>query len=306
MRMSLAALRWRERTHNVYRWAEEFVRTTAAAPVAIQPLSPSDFEVWLGVRLANYHAAIFLDYDGTLAPIRDHPAEAELPPATRRALQACVAHPEVDVSIVSGRALEDLRATVAIPGLVYAANHGFDIAIPGEPVFHHPEVRHFTAKLLALAAELDAFAAAGAWIERKGATLTVHVRGVEPSQRAAVLVEARALIATAGFQPRDGLWAVEARPPIAWDKGQAVLYILRQLYGPSWSERVRVVYLGDDHTDEDAFRVLAGLGTTFRVGPVDALTLADRHLPSVEAVGALLEWLAARPVQARAASAGPH
>ena len=86
--------------------------------------------------------------------------------------------------------------------------------------------------------------------------------------RRAALVGAgpRSCIAAAGFQPRDGICAVEARPPIGWDKGQAVLHILRQRYGPAWSERVRIIYLGDDQTDEDAFRVLAGLGVTFRIG----------------------------------------
>jgi trehalose-phosphatase len=87
---------------------------------------------------------------------------------------------------------------------------------------------------------------------------------------------------------------VEARPPIGWDKGRAVLHILRARYGPSWSENVRVIYVGDDQTDEDAFRFLAGLATTFRVGSADTPTVASRRLPDVNAVRALLEWIATR------------
>ena len=94
-------------------------------------------------------------------------------------------------------------------------------------------------------------------------------------------------------------------PPIGWDKGQAVLHIMRQRYGPAWSERVRIIYLGDDLTDEDAFRVLAGLGVTFRVGSADSLSLADRRLPNVEAVQALLEWLAERPVSGTVEDSSP-
>ena len=73
-----------------------------------------------------------------------------------------------------------------------------------------------------------------------------------------------------------------------------MLHILRARYGPAWSESVRTVYVGDDHTDEDAFRVLSGLGITFRIGPSDAPTLAQRFLPSVESVQDLLSWLGRR------------
>ena len=102
------------------------------------------------------------------------------------------------------------------------------------------------------------------------------------------------MITAAGFQAREAHAALEARPPIGWDKGRAVLQILRLRYGPAWSEEVRVVYVGDDETDEDAFRFLAGLAVTFRVGPADTLTLATRRLPNVDAVEALLRWLARR------------
>ena len=76
-----------------------------------------------------------------------------------------------------------------------------------------------------------------------------------------------------------------------------MLHILRTLYGPAWSEHVRVIYVGDDQTDEDAFRFLAGLAMTFRVGSADTTTAATRRLPNVEAVRTLLEWLARREVQ---------
>ncbi len=98
-----------------------------------------------------------------------------------------------------------------------------------------------------------------------------------------------------GFQARDAHYAVEARPPIGWDKGRAVLHILRSRHGPSWPEHVRVIYIGDDQTDEDAFRILAGMAVTFRVGPADSLTAASRRLPNVDTVGTVLRWLGSRP-----------
>ncbi|MCZ6465604.1 MAG: hypothetical protein O7A09_14835, partial [Proteobacteria bacterium] len=98
----------------------------------------------------------------------------------------------------------------------------------------------------------------------------------------------------AGFQARDAIEAIEARPPIGWDKGRAALHILRARYGLGWSELVRVIYVGDDQTDEDAFRFLSGLAATFRVGPADSLSAATRRLPNVAAVQSLLAWLAQR------------
>ena len=138
----------------------------------------------------------------------------------------------------------------------------------------------------------------GAWTEAKGPTLTYHYRAVPAQNREALIRDARSIINEAGYQARDAHHAVEARPPIGWDKGRAVLHILRTLYSPAWSEHVRVIYVGDDHTDEDAFRFLAGLAMTFRVGSADTPTAATRRLPNVEAVRTLLEWLARREVQA--------
>ena len=134
----------------------------------------------------------------------------------------------------------------------------------------------------------------GAWVERKGASLTLHYRQADRNHHERLAQEATSLIQRAGFQARAASFAVEARPPIGWDKGHAVLHVLRARYGPAWSESVRPLYVGDDETDEDAFRVLSGLGITFRVGSPDLPTLASRSLPNVDSVKALLQWLARR------------
>ena len=91
--------------------------------------------------------------------------------------------------------------------------------------------------------------------------------------------------------------------PVAVDRGQAVLHLLRTRYGTAWSESVRVVYVGADDADEAAFRLFAGLAFTFRVGSADSQTYARRRLPNMAAVEALLRWLAERP-SSRAASVG--
>jgi trehalose 6-phosphate synthase/phosphatase len=213
----------------------------------------------------------------------------------RDALDACIARTDTDVSVVSGRSLDDVHKMVGRDVVVYAGNHGLEIVGPGFEPYRHPDIAHYTERVRELAESMEAARVPGVWVERKGASLTVHFREAEPERQSEVAERARAEIQQAGFQPRDAHCAVEARPPIGWDKGHAVLHVLRSRYGPAWSEELRVIYVGDDETDEDAFRALRGLGATFRVGGADQPTSARRRLSGVPAVQALMQWLAARP-----------
>ena len=290
----VAALRRRERRDDLSAWARRFTSEAAAARADVRPMSDAEFEEWLGGFLKRYRIALFLDYDGTLTPLAEHPDKATLSPRARSALRACIAHPSIDVAVISGRSLASVRTAVNEPSVVYAGNHGLEIEGLPSGRFEHEDLIHYRSRAEGLASDLDRIAADGAWTERKGPTLTFHYRQVPPGERASLITEAHETIRKAGYQSRDAHDAVEARPPIGWDKGRAVLFVLRSLYGPAWSEQVRPVYVGDDRTDEDAFRFLAGLSATFRVGRADTPTAATRRLPSVDAVLSLLEWLGRR------------
>jgi len=293
-----AALRRRERRDDLDAWTQTFIDAARVTRAAVQPMSDADFEAWLGNFLGRYRLALFLDYDGTLTPLHEHPDLALLSTSMRAALRACADRDDTDIAIVSGRSLEGIRKMVDEPHLTYAGNHGLEIEGAGIGYFQHEDLVHFAERAEELAREMGRIAVGGAWTEMKGPTLTYHYRAVPEHVRVGLVEEAHAIISTAGYQPRDAHCAVEARPPVGWDKGRAVLHILRERYGPSWSETVRVVYVGDDQTDEDAFRFLSGLATTFRVGSSDTPTAATRRLPNVEAVEALLEWLGRRTIGA--------
>lgn len=290
----MTALRRRERRDNVHEWVRRFLDAARATQDRLRPPTPADFDAWLGRRLANYHIALFLDYDGTLTPLCEHPSKALLSDAMRRGVEACAARDDTDVTIVSGRGLADIRKVVGMEALTYAGNHGLEIHGKGIPDFRHDDVEHFLRKTTELGESLSEIGVAGAWAEVKGPTLTFHFREVESDLQARVAAQASAIITSAGFQARSAHAAIEARPPIGWDKGRAVLHILKSRHGLSWAERVRPIYVGDDQTDEDAFRVLSGLGATFRVGSADTATAADRRLRDVESVRALLEYLSTR------------
>ena len=292
----LRALQRRERRDDVHAWLRAFLDEATAPEPSIAPVGPEEFEAWIGAFLKRRPRALFLDYDGTLSPIASHPSQARLSPAVKKALEACAKRADTQVAIVSGRSLEDVRELVDLDGLIYAGNHGLEIAGPGIVPYRHPDIAHYTERGRELAEQLEGVGVEGAWVESKGASLTFHFRQADPRRHDELAQAAHRVIREAGFQARDALCAVEARPPIGWDKGHAVLHVLRERFGPGWSEKLRVLYAGDDETDEDAFRALRGLGATFRVGAATQQTHARRRLADVEAVRNLLEWLAARPM----------
>jgi trehalose 6-phosphate phosphatase len=84
------------------------------------------------------HILLFLDFDGTLAPIVEDPGMARMPTDTREALSLIALDPKISLAIISGRALSDLRLRVGLDNLIYAGNHGLEISGPGlafiEPV----------------------------------------------------------------------------------------------------------------------------------------------------------------------------
>lgn len=95
----------------------------------------------------------------------------------------------------------------------------------------------------------------GAWVENKGALLTFHYRETPLEVRPELVAKAQQLIQSYGFKAGQAHCAIEAKPPVQWNKGRASIYILRTAFGLDWSERVRIIYAGDDVTDEDAMQV---------------------------------------------------
>jgi len=72
-----------------------------------------------------------MDYDGTLTPIVERPELANLCEDTRWLLQALAQERRYTVSVISGRALSDLKNKVKIDGIIYSGNHGLEIEGPG-------------------------------------------------------------------------------------------------------------------------------------------------------------------------------
>ena len=199
--------------------------------------------------------AVFLDYDGTLSPIVSRPEQAVLSDSVWAVLRALVT--KLPVAILSGRDLEDVRQRVGIDAIVYAGSHGFDIA--GPQGLRRQMATEFLPKLDMVEKELhDALdGIPGALVERKRFSIAAHYRNVKEND---VPLLTRAVAAVAARHPElrriDGKRVYELLPNIEWDKGKAVLWLLRTLDLASHPGGIRAVYIGDDTTDEDAFRVL--------------------------------------------------
>lgn len=294
-RARMTALRARVRENSVQAWVARFL--DAAEHAAARPRSVSQLDrvrrrlqPWLAARPT---VALFFDYDGTLTPIQDRPEDAQLPQATRLALESAAHTPNLDTVIVTGRSLADIRRLVGVPGLTYVGNHGFEIEGPGIS-YRHPDIDRFAGTVSRVATELERLAVPGAQVEAKGATVSYHVRRVPEEGRDRASRRAARIMQRRGLRVVSGKLVVEGRPPVPWHKGAAVLFVLVQRHGADWPARVRALYVGDDATDEEAFGSLRGIGRSICVGgPWEGPTLADQALPDPEAVTQLLRWLAA-------------
>ena len=205
-------------------------------------------------RLATPALVLMLDVDGTLAPIASRPEEATVPPETRRAIAALAARPGVHVALVSGRAAADARRMVGVSNLWAIGNHGAETIGPDGEADVDPQVARYETTIAQASRKLSSLVAAvpGVLLEDKRWTLSVHYRLAD----AAVVPRLRGVVESVagglGLRLIDGKAIFEVRPPVHVNKGTAVLALARRL-GPADAGHL---FIGDDVTDEDAFRLL--------------------------------------------------
>lgn len=236
--------------------------------------------------------AFFLDYDGTLVPIVPRPEEAILSAATRDVLGRLAER--FVVAVVSGRDREDVERHVGLAGLWYAGSHGFDISGPqGEVHLHAAEDVEPLVGALADRLERELGEIPGAQVEPKRFTVAVHYRRVAAAEVASVgRIVDRAVADHPRFRKASGKMVWEIRPDLDWDKGRAVLRLL-DLVGAEHPGLIPV-YIGDDRTDEDAFRAVrdSGVGILVSNDP-ERDTAAGHRLSGPDEVRALLGRIAA-------------
>jgi alpha,alpha-trehalase len=215
---------------------------------------------------------VILDYDGTLTPLVSSPGAAVLAPSVRATLARLARSDRARLAILSGRGLADLRARVALDGVVYGGCHGLEIA--GRRLhFRHPR-----AHRSGVAATERALAA-------------VHYRHVAPSRRRAVReIAEQVLRRRPDLALLKGHLVFDFLPRVGWDKGTAARWMVSRMVRSLPARRAVIVYAGDDASDEMAFAALRGRALTIHVGARP--TAAEYRVRSVRDVQALLQRMA--------------
>jgi len=207
-------------------------------------------------------SAVLFDIDGVLAPIVPNAADARVPDEAL-ALLGALANRYLLVGVISGRGMADVDRMVPVPGIARGGNHGLEVAGPGEQAHLVPHAEPAVQHLRAFVDGLDAqaLAAHGAWMEDKGASVSLHYReSPDPSATGEWLrAEVRPAAIDAGLRTRDGKMILELLPDVDVHKGTALAAIVAA------AAARRVLYVGDDHTDADAWRAMRDMAASGQV-----------------------------------------
>lgn len=250
--------------------------------------------------MAQDRRAFFLDYDGTLTPIVEDPPKAHLSPNHREVIASLLADEKNFVCVISGRAIEQLKGFIGLKDLVLAGNHGMEIAGPSISYVNEGALR--AKPLLKEIAEMlqrKLNDLQGVLVEDKGLTVSVHYRMVpvkrHPHLKRSFYREMEKFSASNTITITRGKKILEVRPNVVWDKGFAVKWILASLSDYLLKERPYPIYMGDDETDEGAFRALKGRGLTILVSPRKGASEASYFVKSVEEAYQFLGMFSAIP-----------
>lgn len=221
--------------------------------------------------LKDRYLILFLDYDGTLTKIAKTPDRVIISSKTKNILKKIIENNFCKITIISGRALDNIKKIISLKGIIYVGNHGLEIEGP-KIKFKSPInlkyrilVEEIKKELIAKFSDIK-----GIFIEDKGLSIAIHYRLVAKEKIALIktifhktiiihLVKNRIKIKT-------GKKVIEIRPPIDWDKGKALLWLLARYKFMLPKKKILPIYIGDDLTDEDAFNVLRNKGLSIFVG----------------------------------------
>lgn len=257
----------------------------------------------------NKKIAIFLDYDGTLSPIVDDPDRALMSDAMREAVRNVAKY--FPTAIISGRNRDKVYDLVGLTELYYAGSHGMDIMGPvtntnsvnstdqqGKEVKLFQPAKEFLPMIDEVFRTLveNTKGIKGAKVENHKFCASVHYRNVDEKNWSTI---AQCVHDVLKDYPRlrltHGRKVLEVRPVIDWNKGKAVEFLLESL-GLNGRDDVLSIYIGDDRTDEDAFKVLKkrNRGYGILVSPVPKKTGAFYSLREpaevMEFLKALVRW----------------
>ncbi len=242
-------------------------------------------DFWERVQRAERRSLV-LDYDGTLAPFQVDRMRAFPLDGVVDLLVRIRDRSDTYLAMMTGRPMVEIHKLVGDLGIPLSGSHGTEFQYPdGSHRAHlptHPQQERL------IRAEREALELhPGSRIERKIASVALHVRGMDPDEATNVQQElSRVWSADAkeyDLECRRFSGGIELRPR-GIDKGTALEALLRDQPPDSLC-----VYIGDDDTDEDAFRVIRDRGFGIKVGSHGAPTFAQGRLADPFAVREFLK-----------------
>uniref|UniRef100_A0A0E0M0I3 Trehalose 6-phosphate phosphatase n=1 Tax=Oryza punctata TaxID=4537 RepID=A0A0E0M0I3_ORYPU len=280
-----------------------------AAWMARHPSALGEFEKVVAASKGK-QIVMFLDYDGTLSPIVDDPDAAFMSETMRMAVRSVAKH--FPTAIVSGRCRDKVFEFVKLAELYYAGSHGMDIKGPAKPssssrhaakspppkgVLFQP-ASEFLPMIEQVHQRLEQATSSipGAKVENNKFCVSVHFRCVDEKSWGALAETVRRVVREfPRLRLSQGRMVFEVRPTIKWDKGKALEFLLDSLGFADCSD-VLPVYIGDDRTDEDAFKVLRrrgqGVGILVSKHPKETSASFSLQEPAevMEFLLRLVEW----------------
>ncbi|HMB23935.1 MAG TPA: trehalose-phosphatase [Anaerolineales bacterium] len=200
---------------------------------------------------------LFLDYDGTLADFAPTPNHVESNPEIIALVEHLSYRPATRVTILSGRRLDHTRMLLPVPGIFLAGTYGIELMTPSGETIQRVELTTIRPTLEAVKLQWSEIVGGrkGFFLEDKGWALALHARFAEDKEAEHILTQARQTIdgdSLAGrFRVLGGHKFLEVAPRLA-SKKETVAYLLSQYPLP----KARLLYIGDDDKDEEAFPVI--------------------------------------------------
>ncbi|HOI71981.1 MAG TPA: trehalose-phosphatase [Methanobacterium sp.] len=223
--------------------------------------------------------AIITDIDGTISEIAPTPEKAMVTTSMQNELAKLMEKFKI-VAVVSGRSALNAREMVGVNGLLYVGNHGMEFLKDGK-LSIHPEVEKYIHEIQETGKKLksgDMSSLEGLIFEDKGICYTIHYRLCSPSEnpREKILKTLHDDPECKKFNIAEGRQLVELRPPISCDKGTILNNIIEEY------KLEKVIYLGDDITDLDAFDKLTQMENEGKVNGTSILVLSSEIPPYIK------------------------
>lgn len=235
---------------------------------------------------------LFLDYDGTLAPFKTDPLSAFPLPEIRKSLKKLEKSSNYYLNLVSGRKLNELKKMISLKRSNYAGSHGLEIEMFFKKEIIYP---HQNKNIDALSKKnyqklKDKYKKAeNVSLEDKGFGCALHFESEFEQQKEEK--EIKAIFENTAYQVLSGRKIIEIRPA-GWDKGKAVNYISDQIKSNLEVDNILRIYIGDDRTDEDAFKAIKDGFTIYVQNEDDLNTEAEYYLKNPQNTSKLLKKIA--------------